>query len=70
MRRKFEEKKQKLAARRLTRVKRAPVKAREDLNETDETDEIEEAESRVFTRKPIRSVKLLSKVLGPNVCKA
>jgi hypothetical protein len=67
MRRKFEEKKQKLAARRLTRVKRAPVKAREDLNETDE---VEETESRVFTRKPIRSVKLLSKVLGPNVCKA
>lgn len=66
MRRKFEEKKQRLAARRVTRVKRAPVKLRED----DEPEESAAPEPRVFTRKPVRVAKLLSKVRRENICNA
>ncbi len=64
MKMKFDEKRQRLAARGLTRVKRTPRKVSQDVNEVDETEDT----PRVFTRKPVRSVKLLSKVRGRNVC--
>jgi len=57
MRLKFEEKRQRHAARRLTRVKRAPRQDTEPVS-----DEVEELKPRAASRKPVRTVKLLSKV--------